>query len=223
MTPDPRQAPSRPRPVGAAATAAPTLVIALALALAFAAPVPADAAHPFHVTIMEAEYNPEARSLEIALRVNPVDLAEALSRRAERRVDLDEPDVETLVRRYAADTLELRDNRDRPVPFQWVGMELDPRAGWLYLEFPLPDGPEGVRFANRVFLELEADQVNTVNLRVGDRLRTIRFRREEPWASLARRAPETPPPGHSPSLPRPARGDSGGIALPPPPRSGSIG
>lgn len=48
------------------------------------------AAHPFHVTIAEVNFNAETERLEVALRVyNPGDLEEVLGQRLGERVDLE--------------------------------------------------------------------------------------------------------------------------------------
>ncbi len=68
---------------------------------------------------------------------------------------------------------------------KWVGKEVSVKAAWLYFELPLPDGCEGVTLSNRIFLELEANQVNTLNLREGKQKATLHFTREKPKATVS--------------------------------------
>lgn len=124
-------------------------------------------AHPFHVSLTEAEYNPETHSLEVALRVLPADLERALELRLGRDIDLDrEPELERWTREYVAERFVVRDRRGAVIGEQWVGMELDLRDAWLFFELPLPDGTAGVEISNRVFFELEETQVNSINVRL---------------------------------------------------------
>lgn len=148
----------------------PAAVASLALALA-----PLWPAHPSHVTIAQAEYNDETRSLEVALRIDPFDLEDVLSARAGERVSLDTTaDVDRLIAEYLAVAFVVEPDGARPVALEWVGKEVFVHTAWLYFEFPLPDGPEGVFVTNRLLFELQDDQVNTVNYRRGELLKSLR-------------------------------------------------
>ncbi len=149
--------------------AAAALVATVALASPAAALALLAEAHPFHVTLAQADYNAETAHLEVALKVWPPDLQRALERRLDRDVDLDrDPDIERQIAGYTAEVFRVRTAHGDPVPLEWVGMELDLRDGWLYFELSIPGGPSGIEISNRAFFELEVDQVNTVNVRIPD-------------------------------------------------------
>lgn len=138
------------------------------------------AAHPFHVTLAEAEYNVESGRLEVALRIyNPADLERVLGLIAGHRVDLEAtPGVDRLIRDYLERQFVVESPDGRPAGLTWVGKEVDLKTAWLYFEVDLPDGPEGVAFRDRLLFEVEPDQVNTINFRSGDRRGTLRFTRD---------------------------------------------
>jgi hypothetical protein len=71
------------------------LVAALGLPNARAA-VP----HPFHISMAEMEYNAKERRLEVALKLHSIDLENALSRQAGRRINVEKDDIKELVEKY---------------------------------------------------------------------------------------------------------------------------
>ena len=132
------------------------------------------AVHPQHVTLAEAEWNPESRSLEIALRITPVQLEEAVERHAGRPVDLDAGASDAAVAAWLAaafvvappDPDPADDEAPDPVALKYVGKEVGVSRAWLYFEAPLPGGWEGATIANRVRLATEPEQHNTLILTV---------------------------------------------------------
>lgn len=169
-------------------TPALAMVVMMALASAPAsasAPAPgsvAAEAHPFHVTIAEVEFNAEAGTLEMAIRIyNPGDLEQALSRREGERVNLEQTEkVDEMILDYLRDCLVITPPDGEPAELAWVGKEVTVKTTWLYVEARLPDGPEGAGFTNRLLFEIEADQVNTMVFgRARDRV-SLRFTRDDP-------------------------------------------
>ena len=143
-------------------------------------------AHPFHVTIAEAEHNVSAKTLEVALRVNSVDLEAILSKRTNRKVDLDETkDVDAMIVSYLNEAFRIETAAKAPVKLKWVGKETEVKTAWLYFEFPVADGIDGLRVSDRVFFELEPDQTNTINLKRGKDRASLRFTRQTPALNLA--------------------------------------
>jgi hypothetical protein len=155
------------------------MIAALMVAATLAVPL---RAHEFHVSIAEVEWNAESTSLEVALRVKPEDLEEALALRHKmKHVDLDlTSGVDSLIALYLRERFEVVEPSGKRAQPTWVGQEVTPRAAWLYFEFPFTHTPSGVMLRNRIFFETAAKQVNTVNLRAGERRATLTFSREAP-------------------------------------------
>ena len=145
-------------------------------------------AHPHHATLAEAEYNAEARALEVALNVRPIDLERVLKRRTGKSVDIDSAAGEKAVAKYLAERftalppdLDPHDERDpEPAAFEWVGREFGVADGWAYFRLKLPGGIDGVRVTDRVLFDLEADQVNRLTLTVGRTRAGYAFDRDHP-------------------------------------------
>ncbi len=140
------------------------------------------AAHPQHVTLAEAEWNPDSRSLEVALRITPAQLEEVVERHAGRSVDLDAAGADAAVEAWLrtafvvtppdptpGDDLLASDDRPAsddtpaaPVRLKYVGKEVGISMAWVYFEAPLPTGWEGVTIVDRVRLAREPAQHNTL-------------------------------------------------------------
>jgi len=133
-------------------------------------------AHPRHVSIAEAEWNAKTQRLEIALKVNPLDLEQALRRASNRPIDLDKSaGIDQLMQDYLARSFVVQEADGTRAKLIWVGHEADLKEAWLYFEVPLKNGPDNVRFGDGVFFELLPDQANTINFRVGSLRKSLTF------------------------------------------------
>ena len=136
--------------------------------------------HPFHVTIAEAEYNEKSKSLEVALKVFPNDLEEALSRYTGKRFKLEKhADLETLLKKYLREVFVVQLPGGKQVKLKWIGHELKIRQAWLYFEVPLPEGPENVKFANRFHFNAFADQANRLTIKWKKKINSLHFTRAQ--------------------------------------------
>jgi hypothetical protein len=133
--------------------------------------------------------------LEVAIRIyNPGDLEEALSRRVGERVDLERTeDVDEAILAYLREAIGVERADGEKPELAWVGKEVTVKTAWLYVEIPLPEGPEGATFTNTLLFEVEPDQVNTMVFGRGKDRRSLRFNRASPTHTLRRPAPGPEP------------------------------
>ncbi len=157
-----------------------------------AVPPRAAHAHPYHVTFAEATLDEASWSLQIAIRMKPEDLEEALRRSAGVEAKLEDfPDRAAHAYRYLSSKL-LFERGDAPkLPIRWVGMELSLRDAWVYLEVPLPSKTRRVTVRNDIFFDLELNQANTIELRLPAERSTLTFRRDQPTAIVEIPVPVT--------------------------------
>ena len=114
--------------------------------------------HPYNETHAEVEYNPESGCLEVALRLDPLALEEALRRSAGQPVDLDHTTgVTALITEYLRERFQVREE-GRLAPLHWIGKELEANEAWAYFELELESGPAGTRWENHVLFELDDEQ-----------------------------------------------------------------
>ncbi len=159
--------------------------IAIALSLTVVVAVSA-CAHPFHVSIAEAEYNSGTKTLEVALRVHPSDLEAALRRQTGEPIVLEtSPNVDEEIIAYLRRTLVVTPRGEKPAKLRWVGKEIAVKHVWLYFEIPLPRGLNDVEITHRVFFELLSDQVNTITFRDGERRATLHLTRRHMTRKIA--------------------------------------
>lgn len=143
-------------------------------------------AHPFHITVVELEYNPETRRAEIALQVDPRDLEHALTLDFGRRVSVDrDRDVDRLILGYLTEHFRLRRwrNHDPPAPLArltFVGKEVELRSVWIYFEAHLDGDLHDHELAIDLFRELNPDQIHTVRLRQGVHQQGFTLNAEDP-------------------------------------------
>jgi len=135
--------------------------------------------HDFHASLTEARYNAETGSLEVVARVFADDLERGVGRHRGERYRLD-VDGQAPVFEYFKARLGFSGAGGRPLALHWIGMEMDVRQVWAYLEIPLDRADlDALILENRLFLESLEDQVNTLNLIVGDDRQTFVFRKGE--------------------------------------------
>jgi hypothetical protein len=149
----------------------------LALAASLTAAAPAPAAHTFHTSLMQMDYNAAEQSVEIAVQVFAHDLETILSRRARRRVRLDRtPDAQALTFAYLREAVNIKNREGQDKTLSWVGMESKADAVWLYLETKMPEGLAGAQIRNRIFFDLLDDQVNLIHLKYEGRKADLVFK-----------------------------------------------
>ena len=162
-------------------------------------PASAVKADPLGMTVSQVDLNRGASVLEVAVRVDPKQLGEALTHYFGETVDLakaqslDPAAVEILDRRmarYLRDTFLLTASDGSPLSLRWVGWERESfRRIWMYAEIPLTTDGVGYRLddvlvgltvSQRMFFELKTRQANTVRVRDGDWQTAVTCTREQP-------------------------------------------
>lgn len=128
-------------------------------------------AHPYHVSSAEAQLRDG--TLQVALKVTPEDLQEALRRLFGKDVDIDD-DVVPLVRAYLRTHFVVRGPKGA-VPMAWVGAEIELQTAWLYFEYETPGSARDYTLYSGVFFEIAPAQVNRVVVRRGETTQTLRF------------------------------------------------
>jgi hypothetical protein len=150
----------------------------LIVGLYFFASAPHVSAHPIRSSFAEADYHPETKKLEVALRVFPDDLETALSARAGRPISLARtapPTFDLALLAYLRATFLLRAADDSVPVLHLVGREMkdhDPHL-WIYFECQIPGDFTGVRLSHRVLREAFPEQLNA--LRLGQKGKILLF------------------------------------------------
>jgi hypothetical protein len=150
----------------------------LCLALFLFVFTPPAAAHKYHTSFTEADYNADEHTLQITLRTFPDDLEKVLTRRAGKPVALDDKQATARATfAYLQEVFQLKDAAGRPVKLTWVGMEVGVDNVWLYFETKLPAGLPGTQLRNAWLADLYEDQINLVNIKDRDRKHALTYER----------------------------------------------
>lgn len=149
------------------------------LVLCFASTL--NAAHPYHVSRAEIQYNATRGVFEVALCVWPEDLEKAIAQSEAKSIDLDElseTDRDRLIGKYvtgkftvrpqASDSSATGNKADAepadPAPIHWVGSEISLKQAWLYFEIEVGASAPQWSFENRMFFELNEEQMNQIQV-----------------------------------------------------------
>lgn len=149
--------------------------------------------HPYHVSNAEVNWNPKSGNFEVALCVWPADLERALAQDLQRSIDLDKVEnLDSLILAYVEKRFLIRpagtpeshagvspDVASDATTIRWVGQEHNLKTAWLYFE--VQGGKQGPQWTieNRMFFELNDDQLNHVEATVGKSSTTFVCRRSE--------------------------------------------
>jgi hypothetical protein len=138
-------------------------------------PLLALARHTYHSSILELRINPQQQQVELALKVFTDDLENALSRDRPQHLTLQDPRIVPLADAYLRSHLELAlpftsSRQPRlPLTIQFLGMQPEKDAYWLYAKAKLPRAATAVWLRNTVLLDLFSDQMNIVNAESNDK------------------------------------------------------
>lgn len=144
-------------------------------------------AHPSHFSFATAEWNAQSSRLEVALQMEAATLERAMRRAAKNETDaevqrltLESLEGAQFVREYVLQRFEIHTPAGNIAKIKWVGFEVSMMEAWVYFEVPVSEGPNGLRFQNRILFEEEPEQVNVVNLIAGGRSGTVKLSALEP-------------------------------------------
>ena len=136
------------------------------------------ARHAYHASITELRYNAAGRQLELSIKVFTDDFEKALSKGQPAPVRLDAPGplVGILTSSYLTRTVAFRTSSGAALPLQFLGLQAEKDAYWLYCKVPLPQPMKSVQLRHTLLLDTFADQANVVNVEAGAKKSSALFR-----------------------------------------------
>ena len=132
-------------------------------------PLMALARHTYHSSILELRINPDKQQVELALKVFTDDLENALSKGRPQHLSLQDPRALPLADAYVREHLALTlpaaapGQTSQALAVQFVGMQPEKDAYWLYAKAALPRATTSFLLRNTILLDLFSDQMNIVN------------------------------------------------------------
>ncbi len=160
------------------------------------------ASHPYHVSSAEIRWNETTGNFEVALCVWPADLERAIANQTKSTANLERiVDLDAELKQYVAARFSIRPklsdtnitsdaasaqsttesgSEKRTGEFRWVGHEIDLKQAWLYFEIPGSQQVGQWKISNRVFFELNEEQLNQVQLSVGNSSSSVALTHSNP-------------------------------------------
>ncbi len=119
--------------------------------------------HPFHETLTQIEQNSVAGTLEVAIRIDAVDLDQMIERWLGQRIDL-ERDVraERSMELWLRERLAVRLPSGERASMTWIGHEFEGPFCWLYVEFAVARDEPFVDLAHLVLFDWHPGPVNRI-------------------------------------------------------------
>lgn len=130
--------------------------------------------HPFHVSVMDAEYNQERKSLQISHRLFLDDLEEGLKDyHGLEYIDTVEPEDPVRLDSLISDYLKHKvffviDGEDKA--FTYFGSELEGDARWCYYEIDSLAQLKEIEVTNVALMDVFEDQQNIVHIKANDKI-----------------------------------------------------
>lgn len=175
----------------------------------------AKAAHPFHTTFAEIEWNAETQRFEVALQLPGLQIDEELSRIHKRRINTETTaDAESLLLDYVTGRFEITDKSHGRCRIHWVGMEVELRDVWTYFEVELIENAptsgaatvsedsgalsksdpklqtvsssiHGLTLSNRILTDVLAGQLNMASIIVENQRASLNLTAEQPRGEIS--------------------------------------
>lgn len=133
-------------------------------------------AHPYYVSVCQVEYNTENRALEISVKVFADDLILGLENAGYQNFLLGEKNENPLTGNYIKTYLDSKlkfDVDGVPVPFNFVGKEMEDGAVWLYLEATNVNNFEKLNVHCSLLTEVLDTQNNVIQVEKNQRIKSL--------------------------------------------------
>lgn len=142
------------------------------------------AAHDFHVSVAQVEYQDE--NLQASFKIFSDDLVKALEQEYGEEVVLDppSPQLDSLAALYLQERVYWESPGLGEPTFHFVGLESEVGITYLYASWNFPEKPVQLTVTNRLLVELFPDQSNLINLEIDQELQSAYCNADQPSQTL---------------------------------------
>ena len=144
--------------------------------------------HPLYVSVTEIDYNPSAKSLEVAVRIFTDDLEKALEDQGTEKLYLgtasESEKADRYIATYLSQKFQIKSNGTE-VSFNFLGKEAGLDVCWCYLEAVNIEKPDELEVQCKLLTEIYESQENIIHTRVGEMSKSIRLNRIKPAGTLS--------------------------------------
>lgn len=144
--------------------------------------------HPFHVSVIELEYNADEKAMQLSERVFLDDLEESLNENYNVRIDIMKPNDknlrDSLIKDYIVKNLRITINGKIKSP-NYLGHEIEKDAIWCYIEYYGVKKIKQLGVRNTLFFDKFDDQNNLVHVKYLGETTSKRMMKSEPEKSFS--------------------------------------
>lgn len=162
------------------------------------------AAHPFHTSVAELDWNAQSGRWEVSVRIHAGDLELALAKHCGQACDIDSPRATQQIKQYIESRFQLLTHtlverltvdvdgsslttqpKVDASEMEWVGQEVEGGWMWLYFELSPPKLDQPLALVSQLLTEINEDQINIVSIRNSTKKRsTLQTSRKQLWIAL---------------------------------------
>ncbi|MFL6658567.1 MAG: DUF6702 family protein [Massilia sp.] len=132
-------------------------------------------AHRFQSGIAEISFNANSGSVEVVHTYMAHDIEALLAATGKRQVDLSRPEDEAQLRAYIERCFFLQGADGAHLPLKWVGMSANVDSVIVYQELEHASLDQVTLVHDGVLADVLPRQSNTVNVKLGEQVRTLMF------------------------------------------------
>ncbi|MFT6997010.1 MAG: hypothetical protein ACJAQ4_000755 [Cryomorphaceae bacterium] len=130
--------------------------------------------HPFHVGLIEIEYNPITETYQVSMKLFTDDLEKGLEKFSGLSLDITDSSYtevsDSLMSVYIDQNFEIR-SEDK-INLEFIGSEREYDVTWIYLESDKINPQNVCQVTNEILLSVYSDQTHIVHFSLGEEIQS---------------------------------------------------
>lgn len=144
--------------------------------------------HPFHISVLDMEYDEDSKAIEISCRIFLDDLEETLRVYSdEAKLDImDEASREKIhveLERYILEKVKISVN-GKTAEMNYLGEEIDGDVMWCYIEITKVKKLQSIEVENQLLLDSFDDQMNLVHMKAFGSTKSLKLYQFNEWGEI---------------------------------------
>jgi hypothetical protein len=144
--------------------------------------------HPFHISVLDMEFDEDSKAIEISCRIFLDDLEETLrSYTNEAQLDImanaSRETVHNALERYVQEKVKIIVN-GKAVELTYLGEEIDDDVMWCYIEVSKVKKLESIQVENHLLLDSFDDQMNLVHMKAFGDTKSLKLYQYNEWGEI---------------------------------------
>ncbi len=144
--------------------------------------------HPFHISVLDMEYDEDSKAIEISCRIFLDDLEETLrSYTGDDKLDImaetSKETVHTALEQYFREKVKISVN-GKEEEVTYLGEEMDGDVMWCYIEIPKVKKLQSIAIENQLLLDSFDDQMNLVHMKAFGSTKSLKLYQFNEWGEI---------------------------------------